>query len=373
MRALIFSCDPGGANAVIPLVLPLRQRGFDVALYGKEAALKKYRQAGLLGFDIGAETINLNEFWIKHFLELESPQIIITATSANDFTERYLWKMAEVLNIPSFAIVDQWINYGLRFSNYGVNAISNYALDPVHPFLPTRIIAMDEFAQQEMIEDGLPADLISICGQPYFETIFNSVNDSKAEIFFCRQHQIANNDHLIVFASEPITSTYGECASSYWGYTELSVLSNLLDALETLQPLIEGDIVLLVRPHPKENTFAINKLLKRRKKIRSLVDTNTPAQVVMYRADLVCGMSSMFLIESTLLGRPTLSIQIGLCREDPFILGRRHLLETIKTTDCLKNKVYSALLGELEPALFSVITNPVERIILDMEKFICPI
>lgn len=43
---------------------------------------------------------------------------------------------------------------------------------------------------------------------------------------------------------------------------------------------------------------------------------------VMKSADLICGMSSMFLLESIICGKPVLSIEIGLKRENPFVLDR---------------------------------------------------
>ena len=42
MKVLLFARDPGGANAVVPLAPILAERGHEVFLYGKDAALKQY-------------------------------------------------------------------------------------------------------------------------------------------------------------------------------------------------------------------------------------------------------------------------------------------------------------------------------------------
>ena len=54
-RILLFARDPGGANAIAPLVDKLKLRGYEPLLYGKDAALKQYRGNGLEGRDLARE------------------------------------------------------------------------------------------------------------------------------------------------------------------------------------------------------------------------------------------------------------------------------------------------------------------------------
>ena len=108
-KILLFSRDPGGTNTIIPLIKPLKKK-YDVYLYGKDVALKKYTEAG---FNAKKITNFVPEITIKNvhsFLTRNQFDFIITGTSADDFTEKFIWKAAEAINIPTFAILDNWIS-----------------------------------------------------------------------------------------------------------------------------------------------------------------------------------------------------------------------------------------------------------------------
>lgn len=370
-RIIAFSRDPGGANTVIPLVSPLRERGHDVLLYGKDTALGKYCQEGLIGIDIMAVVPAITPNALRRFMEKEAPDAIVTGTSADDFTEKYIWKAGTELNIPSLAIMDQWNNYGLRFSNHGVNDIEEYDRNRFHPYLPTRIVAMDECARMEMVEEGIPQERIVVCGQPYFETVLKSGTDDFALAACRNRNHMSQDEFVVVFASEPITKTYGENAGEYWGYTETTILSTLIHSLETIAKETGRRIALVFRPHPKE-TMADFRNLAEPSVLRFIVDENTVPWALMKSADLVCGMSSMFLIEAVILGRQVMSVQIGLQRDDPFILARRGIMESIKTECELLARLRQAVnVGWRPQPRFDVIRNPVERIMKEMEALLC--
>lgn len=128
-KILLFSRDPGGSNTIIPLVEPLQKRGYEVRLFGKDFALEKYKSSGISGLDIMDYVPSFELDFIQKFINKEKPDFIITGTSADDFTEKYIWKSAGKLNIPLLAIMDQWVNYGVRFSNYGVSQLDDYNKD----------------------------------------------------------------------------------------------------------------------------------------------------------------------------------------------------------------------------------------------------
>ncbi len=157
-KIILFSRDPGGANCIIPLCQPLKDLNCNVSLYGKDIALKKYAEYGLDGIDILNHIKNIELDEIEMFINKEKPDLIITGTSADDMTEKYLWKVCEKLDIPSFAIIDQWINYGLRFSKYGVSDINAYQSNKIFDYLPLKIFIMDEMAKVEAIKEGLPEE-----------------------------------------------------------------------------------------------------------------------------------------------------------------------------------------------------------------------
>lgn len=372
-QILIFSRDPGGANAIIPLVSALRERGYDVRLYGKDFALVKYRNAGVEAINIADTIPVITEPALATFFAKISPDLVITGTSADDDTEKKIWKICESAGIPSMAVVDQWCNYGLRFSAFGVNDIEKYDACKAHSSFPARIITLDNFARNEMIAEGLPAERIIVCGQPYFESLLSHQIDTLGMENYCYSVSIEANDFVVIFASEPITTTYGEQeALRYWGYTEKTILDSLVKALEKVAIDYGGQIVLSVRPHPKEGRGHFNDILTQCNRIHWRIDTNSSQWTMMQRADLVCGMSSMFLIESVLVGRPTISVQIGLCRDDPFVLSRRGTMQTVRSDAELEAQLRRVIIaGELASPGFDIISNPVERIVAEVEKALC--
>ena len=371
-RVLVFSRDPGGANTVIPLVGPMRARGWEVLTYGKDAALIKYRQAGLEATDLREVLAEVTPAALTGFLSAVAPDLVITGTSADDFTEKFLWQACEQLGIPCFAVLDQWINYGLRFSAHGVNDIALYRPGSAPAYLPTRIVAMDDYARTEMVADGLPEARILVCGQPYFETVRGSRDETAQIARFCEQAALQPDDFVVVFASEPITTTYGPEALSHWGYSERSILTSLVGALERTAADSDRQLVLVVRPHPKEGVRHFADIVGRCRRVRAVFDTDSSPWTLINRADLVCGMSSMFLLESAVLQTRLLSIQIGLCRQDPFILSRRGLSKSVLSEDELARALRSIIiLGDHQLPAFEVILDPVRRIITEMEKILC--
>lgn len=369
-RILIFSRDPGGANAIIPLVRPLRDSGYDVYLYGKDFALDKYRHAGLVATNIADMIPVITEPALASFIANINPDIVITGTSADDATEKEIWKICETDGIPSMAVVDQWCNYGLRFSQFGVDEIINYDAGKHLDRLPTQIIALDDFACSEMVAEGLPEERISVCGQPYFETVLTHRSNAEEMENYCRSIAIGADDFVVVFASEPITTTYGEQeALHYWGYTEKTILASLIGALEKIATDYGRPIVLLLRAHPKEGCDHFVNILTNCDRIHWRFDTNSSPWTMMQRADLVCGMSSMFLVESVILRRPTISVQIGLRRDDPFVLARRGIMHSVRSEVELEEQLRRIIIaGELELPRFEITPNPVERIIAEVER-----
>lgn len=369
-KLLLFSRDPGGANTIIPLVEPLSKMGYNVSLFGKDMALTKYAEYRL-SYDNIIEKINevsLNN--IKSFLEKNKPDCIISGTSADDFTEKYIWKAARELEIPTIAILDQWINYGIRFSNYNINEISLFERDKICSFLPNIICAMDEYAKKEMILDGIPEERIVVCGQPYFESLIKNKVEMNQKEKLIQKYGINDDEILIIFASEPITQAYGV---DYFGYTQKTILNNLVIALKDLKENINKKIFLIIRPHPKEdeeNYFEYEK--NSDNNIKYVIDKESPARILLERANLVCGITSMFLIESVILNKPTLSIQIGLNRKDKFILNERGILKSILSLYELEEqilKIFSSNKNKMKN--FKFIQDPISRIITLVEKLIC--
>lgn len=376
-KVLLFSRDPGGANTIIPLYYPLIDAGYAVGLWGKDMALRKYADEGLPGQGIMSRIGRIDVNNIRSFIASEKPDIIVTGTSAEDSCEKYIWKAAADLGIVSFAILDQWINYGVRFSSLPCSEFVVLLGEKKYKYLPTKILLMDELARVEAVGEGLPADRLVITGQPHFQAFLKKKIDSPEKVASIRASLgVANGEALIVFASEPITETYskgGDCESPC-GYTEIAILEHLIKTLEDIAGDGGKKFCLVIRPHPWEDTLKFLGIVESlpRRAIKIKVNDNRPSFELISAADVVCGMSSMFLIESVLFRRPTVSIQIGLKGESLFILDRLGILKSAMEPLGLRlmlTKIFTD--GEYKQPYFEMAVNPVQNVLDQIKRALC--
>ena len=122
-KYLLFARDPGGVNVVAPLVSELTLMGQEVSLYGKDFALSRFKNYQLDPINIIDEINKISVEGLTSFLKKKSPDVVITGTGADDMTEKLIWKSCKDLRINSYAVLDQWVNYGIRFSRWGVDEI----------------------------------------------------------------------------------------------------------------------------------------------------------------------------------------------------------------------------------------------------------
>lgn len=353
-KILLFSRDPGGANTIIPLINPLRAKGYLVELYGKDFALERYKKSGYEVKNIVGEGKLCDKKYLISFLRQKRLKAIITGTSIDDLTENYMWKAAEELNIPSFAILDNWINYGLRFLKYSS--------------LPTKIFVMDEYAKKKIIEEGINKERIIITGQPYLELLLDRAKKSRKK---------TSKEHFIItYASEPISTSYkGYTKSKYYlEYDEKSILKELLFALEKIQPLVARKLLVILRVHPKEHKNKYFDIIAshRHAKIDFLADDKSDPWDLIQASDLVCGMSSIFLIEAVILNKPILSIQIESKKPNPFILETIGKFHSVSSRKDLMSRLKSVIIdGKYPKYHFDIVKNTVEKVIGEMEKYLC--
>jgi hypothetical protein len=376
MKVLLFARDPGGANAVVPLAPILAERGHEVLLYGKDAALKQYLAYGQAGLDLAEAAPEMSVDSYAGFLQQLAPDFLITATGSDDFAEKLLWQAAERLAIPSFAILDHWFNYGIRFSPYKLVEQELYEQDKRHPFLPSRILVMDDEVREAMIQEGFAPERILVSGQPHFDSLRQQAERFSAEDVkqYRAQQGIAETDFLLCFISENITEPDkgDDLDQYYWGYTERSVFCELLDALQAATAASGRKVHVVVKPHPNETFDAYSDLIaaKAGDMVSASIDTAVHPVKLCKAVDLVCGMSSMVLVEAVILGLLVLSVQIGLRHDNPFILDKKGVVKSILNRRELQDKLTGYLTGmTMEPAKFSVPTGAAERIIKWMEEW----
>lgn len=312
-RILAFAREAGGGAAIAPVLREL-QKETQVLVLAKDYAADVFREAGLSPvpfpeFSEGA----LAQAAARH-LGSAMPEVIFTSASSlpqHDMTERYLWRWARDKGIPSVAVVDQWQNYALRFSGIGPDRHLRY--------LPDWIAAMDDHARRGMVADGVPEDRIVVTGQPAFDGLAKVREsygpDERAALR--RAIGVAPGAVLVCFVAENFARDFGETL----GYTERSVLRDVLWVCERLQGEGDGPLHLAVKLHPKNAPDDFRWVAGSAPPgLRVTVHwkEQPPIPLVM-ASDVVVGMTSVLMVESILVGRPTVSLQPGARQPDGLI------------------------------------------------------
>ena len=355
-RLLFFARDPAGANVIIPVIKELLLNSqYEIIVYAKDFALERIRNEGIDAADICNVCDCITYDNIFDFVQKQNINGIITGTSLNDFTERYLWKSASQLGIYSCTIMDQWINFGIRFSPYDYSGEETYRENHIHPYLPARIIVLDQYIRSRMIEDGIQKELISVCGSPHFDTVIKKYQNAVQT--FNEKEEVKK----ILFASEPVSIDY----QLYWGFTEKTIFQSLYSCIVRLSNELDIKTEIIIRPHPREGeeNWKHEILKYENDSISVQIDSKTDSFELMKNVDIVCGMSSMFLIESAICKVPIISILIGLKQESPFIYDRIGTYKSMMNESDLYNELRSLLMGSTQIIPFEIEWNATDKVI----------
>ena len=310
MNRIVSICgDAGGAAALAPVVARLRrEHGCNVDGY-------VYRQACRIFDSQGLDAISLDEpeglGAVMCILTDSTPDLVLTATSIGEASlEKQFIAEARHLGIPTLTVLDFWSNYVERFTG----AVNGSLPDS----LPDRIAIMDSHAKDEMESLGFPPDCLEITGQPAFDVLqsLRLASTSMTRMTTRQMYSVGDSDLLVLYLSSPISSHRGadESSPDYMGYTEHTSLRLLLNELEALSGELQGSIHLLVKPHPRDPADNFDGW--KGKQVRLEVVSQADTRQLILASDLVVGTVSVALIESCLLGRPTISLQPGLKGED---------------------------------------------------------
>lgn len=301
-NAIVTVCgDPGGANALAPVIRLLEKRDMTPTNYAYNQGVQILDQHGIKHVLLPEQ---IDEALVVKILTVDRPSYLLTSTSHNEKNwEKLFIASAKSLNINSLAILDFWSNYALRFSNPVGQLI----------YLPDTIAVMDERAKAEMIAEGIPPQSILVTGQPAFDSLTDCRQKfSSAKRQLIRQSLgLKKEGLLIVFASQPLSQLYGK---QYLGYDEHSVLEEVISSLEKISKKFHKEIALLIRPHPRESMSDYIKYHS--DVIKIIVSAKGNNLEYVMAADLLLGMTTVLLVEACYLQCMVLSLQPGLKQPD---------------------------------------------------------
>ncbi|QNM98497.1 hypothetical protein [Chitinimonas koreensis] len=296
---LAVAGDPGGANALAPVLDWLQGQGVRLHCAGYRQAPALWTARGLAvetlaeaGFDPAA--------WLVARRREQGAALLLTTTSANGLDyERALWDAARADGLPSLALLDFWSNYPLRFR------------DPAGAWhWPDCIAAMDQASAEALRALGAPQ--AAATGQPALDRLAAlRAGFDPARRAALRQQAGAAGTALL-YASQPLAELHGgeAAARAALGFSERDAWRDLAAQFDAMP----APPTVWLRPHPRERADDWRAEAARHPWARLLEGGDSHEWALA--ADGVLGMGSMLLLEACLLGRPVLSYQPGLPGED---------------------------------------------------------
>ena len=293
----------GGANAIGPVIIDLKAEAYNnVKVIGYNFSAKGFTNQKIDFYDPHINKVKDRgkiNIIAQQIIANHKPDILLCGTSDGYNLEKALLVYCKKLKIPTVAVLDNWTNLDLRFSE---------SEDDLQ-YLPDKLAVMDDYTRDELEKLGISTEVIEVTGQPYLDKIINfkkSANRNDIRSTF----KIKPNEKLITFVSEPHSLDYGTDDSFplYKGFTEIDVLDCIIKTINNFVLETYSKIQLKIKLHPKELHCNLSPILKNANfNYEVLHEINQWGLV--FASDIVIGMESILLVESALLGTPTISLQ----------------------------------------------------------------
>ncbi len=285
-QVIIFVEDPGAANYAIPLARSFSDSGVPAALFAERDAAAYLKDRGQSFVDSKG---------LAH-LENFSGNLRCFLFGNSDLADSRAFALmdeAKKMGIPTFSFVDGLGNFANRFRG-----------STEQPFFhkPDFLLLPDNKSAEWATILGYPQKQIIVVGHPYYDWIL----ERRAEVTRAPE----TPPKTIGFFTEPLGGNKPEQfqrSDEYtldgWGNSEgrnQVVIEELLSAIGPWRDQVR----LILRLHPKNHSDDFSEHRKYFDEISQGGDTLK----VISDCDLLVGQTSIALLESALLGRPTLSI-----------------------------------------------------------------
>lgn len=306
IKCLFAARDPGAANVLVPVIKRLQgQAQFAVVALPKAGEV--FRSAGI---EVQVLDASPSLQATAEILHIHQPVAVVTGTSHYESFDSHFWRLAKRSRIPTCAVVDGWYNMAARFRDGW----------------PDNIFAIDEEQKTELVGLGARQEAIECVGQIWLSEL------RRAEKRKTDQHEKCSS---ILFVSEPIREDVSSGANRAYGFDQFAVFELLKKA--AMQAAVRTHpVTIIVRLHPyedralwsglvhSENNFGVNIVF---------APDDSSSAACLEKCDLVSGISSIVLLQAIAAGKPVLSLQPNLQRENTLIAASRGFVETILTDD----------------------------------------
>jgi len=237
---------------------------------------------------------------IREILDEFKPQMVFLGTSVKNY--EWVWiNEAEKLNIETHSFVDHFNSYKNRF-----------VYDSVI-YWPDYIYVLNENAKLDAKHEGVPEEKLIILRNPYYYDIESYKPEISYEDFL-RMYDLKIESKVLLFISDSVSTHLPDL-----GFNEFSMLELLLNTLKDLQNKnqLTNNWNIIVKLHPDEDKTKFDPLVKTyiESGMKINVIKTADPKLLNYYADKVIGMFSNMVIESLLMNKPVLRIEIGQKRE----------------------------------------------------------
>jgi len=275
--------QPGTAAAFIPLIQYFKANKWEAIVLAYDRAYQILLENNISSEPIAQYTDSLSF--------LKGSHILVTGTSRMVEDDNLYWTWGKQQQIPCIGFVDSWASYSERFTMH-------HQLDA----LPQFIAAVDEFMRNRLIEAGITKEKIVITGSPAFDLLVKT----KAN------HHYKKEATEILIITDPYTEINGADVKNKVGFSEFELLDFLFDSFTTILQTKAKDYTLKIKIHPRESlekyTLYQEKFAHLYKRFEIIGGTANKINLIL-QSSLVIGMSSILLVEASILGKQTISLQ----------------------------------------------------------------
>lgn len=322
-RIILVASDPGSARVLVPVGRELASSGASLVAFASGPAARIFSE-DLAGIPVNSVADDASEAQVAVWLQEVGAHALAVGAGAYHMLEHRARLSARTLALPTVAVLDYWFEYAARFHRQGASGrVASW---------PDLVCVPDDSARVGLVAAGCAPASIVVTGSPNLEASLRSWRDRPptSREALAASFGVDPGGRLVLFLSEPyrrqpdgalLTGPGGvwrDDATPLFGYTPDTILDHLIEAIAAAAA--GRPVTLLLKVHPLEwpAPFAALAEKARGHGLHAVVIEWGSVMDLVALADVVTGMSSIALVEAALVGRPSLSVQIGLGPDAPF-------------------------------------------------------
>lgn len=320
-KIIFFVGDPAGGKILSHLVKKLEKK-YKIYSFVSGPSTEIFKKKKIK-FEELIDNISITK--IKKKINNINPQLVITGAGTYNMIEHNSRIASKNLKFKTISINDYWFEYGSRFRR----TIDNKTVYS----LPDWIFTMDNYSKKKIkldLKKKLKRTNFFITGFANLDLIRKKKYKNLLKIK--KNIKIIFFSDAIIVKNKKLKSSEGVCidknGKSIFGYFPHIIIEKIYLSLFKFINKYKFRIIFSIKPHPREDDTKIKALVKKynfNKSIKiKILDKTRESIIITKQSDVVIGMASVALLESSFLKKPTISVQIGLKKniEDPCIANQ---------------------------------------------------